>query len=512
VENSLHRFVRILRLFGLRVSVSEATDAMRGAAQSGVLGGRETLREALRMTLVKDRRDDALFDDLFSAFFSLRPVDGGDGGHGHSHEHDDLTDTGALESFTVSEEPSETPQQGHSHGKPEDIRDFFEQQDLAQQYNLHQEANKIDMASMTDEIVLSEDSATGGADTAPSVQLDVERLHGAGLPGQLAPPTGKRIDTELTVAQQDALLGRPGEQPDGGPDEGQPTALQREVAGVVEDLPEMLRRHLDRLAELQSLAVESDRIAERARVEAVDEEERTQLEEALRRVGRSLHGALTSRQRNTARGRVHPSRTMRRNMRYDGVPFRPVTTTREEDKPRLVVLVDVSLSVRTTARFALHLVHGLQALFGQVRSFAFVDEPMEITELFTEYPLERALGLVFDGLPAGGLLDTDANSDYGTTFVSLLEEHGAALTRRSTLLVLGDGRGNGNDPRTVAFEEITRRVRQTVWLTPEPRYSWRLGACDLPRYAEFCDRVQVVADLAGLDRTAHRMSSEASGR
>ncbi|MDQ1006207.1 uncharacterized protein with von Willebrand factor type A (vWA) domain [Streptomyces sp. V4I23] len=509
MESGVHRFVRLLRLFGLRVSVSEAVDAMRGAAQSGVLGRRETLREALRMTLVKDRRDHALFDELFTAFFSLRPVDGEPGGHGHSHEHDDLADTGELESFTVSDEPSDTPEQGHSHGKPSDIRDFFDQQDLAQQYNLHQEANKIDLASMTDEIVLSKEGGTDGRGNGPSVQLETERLHGAGIPGQLAAAAGKPIDSALTIAQKDALLDRLADESDDAPELD---ALRRQLAGLIEELPELLKRHLDRLAELRSVAVESARIEENARVETVDEDERNQLEEALRRVGRSLHGALTSRKRSTPRGRVHPARTMRQNMRYEGIPFRPVTVTRAEDKPRLVILTDVSLSVRATARFSLHLVHGLQSLFGQVRSYAFVDEPTEITELFAEHPLERALGLVFDGLPAGGLLDVDANSDYGRTFELLLSEHSPALGRRTTLLVLGDGRGNGNDPRTEAFEEITRRVRETVWLTPEPRYSWGLGACDLPRYAEYCDRVQVVADLAGLQRTAHRMAAEATGR
>ena len=508
MEAGVHRFVRVLRIFGLRVSVSEAVDAMRGAAQPGVLVRRETLREALRMTLVKDRRDHALFDELFTAFFSLRPVDGGSDDHGHTHAHDDLADTGELESFTVSDEPSETPQQGHSHGKPSDIRDFFDQQDLAQQYNLHQEANKIDLASMTDEITLSKDGATGTGDDSPSVQLEAGRLHGAGTPGRLAPASGQPIDTTLTVARQDALLGRLADDPG----DAESTARKQELAGVIDNLPELLKRHLDRLAELRSVAVESARIAERARLETVDEDERGQLEEALRRVGRSVQGALTSRKRNTPAGRVHPGRTMRRNMRYDGVPFRPVTVTRAEDRPRLVILADVSLSVRATARFTLHLVHGLQSLFGQVRSYAFVDEPTEITELFAEFPLERALGLVFDGLPAGGLLDVDATSDYGRTFETLLTEHTPALGRRTTLLVLGDGRGNGNPPRTEAFAEITRRVRQTIWLTPEPRYSWRLGACDLPRYAEYCDRVQVVADLAGLERAALRMATEGTGR
>jgi len=507
VEGSLHRFVRLLRLFGVRVSVAEAADAMLAAAQPGVLADRPTLRAALRMTLIKDRRDDELFDELFTLFFSLRPAAGPAGEHDHGHEHDDLADTGQLESFTVSETPSELPQQGHSHGRPADIRDYFRPEDLAQRYSLHQEANKIDLASATDQIVLSKDGADGAREAGASVQLETDRLHNPGLPGQLAPPTGHRVDTALTVAQQETMLGWL-EAAVEEIDEQRLVALRRRLAGVIADLPELLRRYLDQLAD----AVVEARMADRARIETVDERERADLEEALRRLARRLRGARTSRQRNTPRGRVSPGRTMRRNMRYEGVPFQPVTTSRVADKPRLLLLADVSLSVRATARFTLHLVHGMQSLFTQARSFAFVDAPVEITELFAEHPLERALGLVFDGLPAGGLLDVDASSDYGAAFTRLLSEHSAALDRRTTLIVLGDGRGNGNDARVDTFQEIARRVRETIWLTPEPRYSWPLGSCDLPRYAEFCDRVQVVGDLSGLQQAAQQMSAEATGR
>ena len=504
---SLHRFVRLLRLFGARVSVAEAADAMLAAAQPGVLADRETLRAALHVTLIKDRRDDELFAELFAAFFSLRPVDGPGGRHGHSHEHDDLADTGDLESFTVSDEPSDLPQQGHSHGKPADIRDYFRQEDLAQQYNLHQEANKIDLAAVTDEIVLSKQGADSARDAGASVQLETDRLHNPGLPGQLAPATGHRVDTTLTVAQQEVLLGWL-EAAQEDLDEQGLAMLRRQLAGVIADLPELLRRYLDKLAG----TVVERRIAVRQRIETVDERERAELEEALRRIARQLRGAPTSRHRNTPRGRVNPGRTMRKNMRYEGIPFQPVTTSRAADKPRLLLLTDVSLSVRTTARFTLHLVYGMQSLFTQARSFAFVDALVEITELFAEHPLERALGLVFDGLPAGGLLDVDASSNYGATFTQLLAEHSAALDRRTTLIMLGDGRGNGTDAQLDTFHEITRRARETIWLTPEPRYSWGLGACDLPQYAEFCDRVQVVGDLAGLQRAAQLISAEATGR
>jgi uncharacterized protein with von Willebrand factor type A (vWA) domain len=233
-----------------------------------------------------------------------------------------------------------------------------------------------------------------------------------------------------------------------------------------------------------------------------------ELEDSLRRLARSLRGGLTHKRRVASRGRIDSGRTMRRNMRFDGIPFAPVTVARAEDKPRLVVLTDVSLSVRATARFTLHLVHGLQNLFAQVRTFAFVADLVEITDLFEDHPVEQALGLVF----GGDILDVDANSDYGAAFGTFHEEFGSAVNRRTTVLVLGDGRGNGNDPNLEAFEEITRRARETIWLTPEPRYSWGLGGCDLPAYAEYCDRVEVIRDHSGLESWATDVVTRASSR
>ncbi len=109
---------------------------------------------------------------MFDAFFALIKVGDSEYGHGHGHGHDDLSDEGALEDFTLSEEPSETPQQGHSHGKPVDIRDYFDPDDLAQQYNLHQEANKIDLAAMTEEIVFSKDNQVAGLRGQPGADRD----------------------------------------------------------------------------------------------------------------------------------------------------------------------------------------------------------------------------------------------------------------------------------------------------------------------------------------------------
>lgn len=498
MQEATHRFVRLLRLHGLRIGVTEAIDAMVASATPGMLADREQLRSALRICLVKDRRDDAEFDRVFDRFFRLRIVDRPAHDHGHTHGHDDLSDSGDLEQFTLSDEPGDTPQESHTHGKPADIRDYFDPDDLAQQYNLHQEADKIDMASLTDEIVLSADTSTT-ADDAARVQLTTSRMHNPGRPGELADKPGMRLDAELTVAQEMALLDwlDDTEMADGTLDRDDLAALRSALSGLLDNLPERLRDHLEALLKSEH-TLETAEIEARART-SIDETERADLEESLRRLIRSLHGAPRARRKVAARGAVDGSRTMRANMRFDGIPFRPVTVAKVADRPRLLVLTDVSLSVRATARFTLQLVHGLQSLASQVRSFAFVSDLVEISDLFDEHPLEAALSLVVSGLPEGGMLDVDADSDYGRAFGTFLDEFGTAITRRTTVIVLGDGRGNRNDPNLTAFEEITRRARETVWLTPEPTYSWGLGACDLPAYATYCDRVHVVRDLVGLE-------------
>lgn len=504
MEAAIHRFVRLLRLSGLRISVSEALDAMHCSTQPGMLSDRETLRCGLRVALVKDRRDVSAFESVFDQFFSLIRV-GSDDDHGHSHSHDDLIDSGQLDSFTMSDRPSENPQQTHEHGPPANIRDYFDPDDLAQQFNLHQEANKIDLAALTDELVFSKNTDPT-ASGMQRVQLETDRLHGAGAPGRLSRAQGTKVDADLSIAQQEVLLAWLNAIDDEAGDDDDALTSQRRSEGALLNLPEAIKKHLEALMALEQRIIEGAE-QKHAAAEALSEAERAELEESLRRVTRTFHGALTSRLA-IGRGRIDPCRTMRRNMRYDGIPFTPVMVHRTEDKPRLVVLADVSLSVRATARFTLHLVHGLQHLFSQVRSFAFVADMVEVTDMFIDSSADDALNRIF----SGDVLDVDANSDYGSAFGDFVAEHVSAVTRRTTVLVLGDGRGNGNDANLGAFEAISRRAREVVWLTPEPRYSWRLGGCDLPAYAQLCSRVEVVRDLSGLEQAAFAIADRAGAR
>lgn len=495
---TVHWFARLLRARGVRVSVAEIVDAVRCVALPGVPADRESLRRALRATLIKNHPDEPVFTELFDLFFALVRIgpperDRTAIGDERSSVDELPAHTGDLDAVTLAA-TSEAAAQSEG-AAPEDVRHLFDTDELASRVNLSQDEGMIDLSTPTDEIAFSRGNQAGGPE-GYRLQLDAERLRTPSAPGALTAGEGSSVDVRLTLDQQEALLDWLGAPPDDDGADGQ-------WARVLGDLPEALRRHAEALLALGRDARRAHRRV--ASVRATNAAERAELEEALRRIAASLRGAPTHRRRPEIAGRIDAARTMRRSMRFDGVPFAPVTVRRSEHRPRLVVLADVSLSVRATAHFTLHLVHTLQEMFARVQTFAFVADVAETTGLFAEHGAERALGEVF----GGDLLDLDADSDYGAVFTAFGRDWPGALDRKTTLLVLGDGRGNGKDPALAEFAGLTRRARETIWLTPEPRYSWGLGGCDLPAYAEYCSRVHVVRGLRELARTADAFGAEA---
>jgi hypothetical protein len=63
--------------------------------------------------------------------------------------------------------------------------------------------------------------------------------------------------------------------------------------------------------------------------------------------------------------------------------------------------------------------------------------------------LARGVETLFDG----GLIDVDENSDFGQAVEQMRTGHLAAVNRRTTVVVLGDGRNNGRPPDVAALEE-----------------------------------------------------------
>jgi uncharacterized protein with von Willebrand factor type A (vWA) domain len=116
---------------------------------------------------------------------------------------------------------------------------------------------------------------------------------------------------------------------------------------------------------------------------------------AVRRFAEKLRGGARARARRELHGRVDPHKTLRKALATGGVPFELTRKRRRRDKPRLVLLCDVSDSVRDVSRFMLEFAYVSQELFARTRSFVFVSELGEVTKLFETEPPEVALARAY---------------------------------------------------------------------------------------------------------------------
>ena len=57
------------------------------------------------------------------------------------------------------------------------------------------------------------------------------------------------------------------------------------------------------------------------------------------------------------------------------------------------------------------------------------------------------------------------------------------------MIVLGDARTNGRDPRADVFAHVAERAGRTFWLNPEPRLYWNYGDSVIAAYEPYCDGV-----------------------
>jgi uncharacterized protein with von Willebrand factor type A (vWA) domain len=210
---------------------------------------------------------------------------------------------------------------------------------------------------------------------------------------------------------------------------------------------------------------------------------------AVHRVVAQLKRRLAT-QGHESRGRrrhahVDVRRTMRASLQTGGVPVELKYRPRRPKRPELYVLCDVSTSVTSASVFFLSVLHALHDAFRKMRSFVFVERISEVTEVFER---ERSFRAVSDAISKdAGVADVSGYTDYGRVWREFLGQVADDLHPRATVIVLGDARTNGRDPRADVFASIVALAGRTFWLNPEPRLYWNYGDSVISAYEQHCE-------------------------
>lgn len=450
MEERIAKFVAALRASGVRTSVSESLDAWRAISYLGSKD-RNSFRLSLRSTLVKDAASLPVFETVFAQYFgSTMP-------------------------------PLIDPQAGLSEDAQQMIQQFMDQltQHLRQllEWLLNgQEPSQEDLEQ------LAEQSGVNQAD--PSMPYQARRL-------------ARRMQQALNWDELQKTLEQLWE---ALAEYGMDSA---EIEGLKQQISENQARLAEQLAAFASERL-NDRLIEQAqRWDSVNDllhrpfstlsaHELDELRAQVRRLAARLRTRAALRQKRGKQGAPDPKATIRANLRYGGVPFE-VRFKHRRLKPKMVVLLDVSTSMRSLAEFFLRMLYELQDQIQKTRSFAFIDHIEDVTAILDGNQIDESIRTVLTILPSGYY-----NTDLGYSLRQFDHAFLGVVDSRTTVIVLGDGRNNYNDPGLDAFSRVGQRARRLIWMNPEFPVQWGTGDSDMLDYAPLCSAVYQVRNLAQL--------------
>ncbi|WP_276981656.1 VWA domain-containing protein [Ferrimicrobium acidiphilum] len=342
---TLLAFVYALRSAGVSLGPSSVIDAASALMTIDLLD-RDVVRAALAVTLIKEQSSLTIFNRLFDVFFAA-------GSHLDSSVEDD--DLGAA------------------------IRDALLSED-------YQRLNELVGQAVERFAGVSPERPVSGVYYAyrTSRALDLDRL---------------RVELLAGLATRQ---------------EGEATSVFDDPDFQASQRLKELSQTIDR--EVLSRIVEARGAAEVARTLGLHLPEDVEIMHAsreelreLRRIVTPLAVKLTAKleRRHRARnvGRLDFRATIRRSLSTGGIPLDPITRDDRPMRPEVVLLADVSGSVASFARFTMQLLFALSHELRRLRSFAFIDEVDEVTELLAgDQDIEAALRGVAQSAKVVGLV------------------------------------------------------------------------------------------------------------
>jgi hypothetical protein len=457
----LRRFLQVARGAGLRVSAAEGIDAARAVDLVG-FADRTVLKDTLGLLLAKTPDEKAAYDEVFEIYFKHNQI------AGEKPNDDEETPASDLDPFSSPTNGQGGDGVGGQGGQ-----------------------------SLGALLASDDRAALATAVEQAAREAGIENIRFFTQKNLYARRILDRMG--LRALERDMEAMRQAATPEGL---GRAQFLEGKIDQLRDSVRDFVERNLVLYAKGDSEKFREE-LLKSTRFSNLERRDLDRMRVLVRQMAKKLATRYAKTRRRRLRGQLDTRRTLRRNMGWGGIPFVTVWKQRRIEKPRVMVLCDVSGSVAAMAQFLLMFVYAINEALSDIRSFAFAGSLIEVSEILEKQPVEEAISKIMSLIGFG-------SSNYGNCFADFEDGWMRDVTNKTTIIILGDARGNRTDPRTDIIGRLSLRSKRVIWLNPEYRSAWGTGDSDMYRYAPFCNLVTVCNTLRHLERTISDILDEAA--
>lgn len=456
-------FVRILRAADIRVSPAETLDAAEIFDTIG-FDDRNILKHALGQTLAKTEMEKLAFDEAFETYFRLPeetppPM--------AAAQEEGETDDKSAEQNSGEGQAQEAAQEGNPEGRQEGGAPS----DSANQ-------------SLTEMLENNDTAALQAAMQQAATEAGLANAKLFTQQGMFS----RRIMEAMGLAELEARIRQMNE---GGETE-EADKLREGRARLFDAVQDFVERQIAMRTKNAGRLLREDALS-RIRLSNLDKSDMKIMRELIRKLAKRLASRHSRRRKKAQRGVLDIRRTMRANVAYDGKLFNLAWRRVKVERPKLIVLCDVSGSVAAVSRFFLMFLYSLDEVMPKTRSFVFSNRAGEITDVLQEGDLEEAMENALKQYGGG-------STDYGMSMMDLAEATLDAVDKKTTLMVLGDARSNYGDPGHLVLKEFYERAGRVIFLNPEPETVWDTGDSEMKKLGAYCTHKQTCNSVKHVER------------
>ena len=432
----LRDFIKVLRASDVRISTAEAIDAMRASTIIG-LEDKAMLKVSLSQSLAKSLREKEIFDECYNNFFK--------------EDYMNLSSKKDYENVDTSLENESFDERNN------DLEELYNNSD--------KNSLKTSMALASQEVGLR--NIRLFTQTGMFTRKILEFM---GL---------EKLNNDIFQASRDGDNNR----------EEELKEIREKIRLEIRDYVE----HQLKLRTSESGRQLREEALSQVRLSQIDKSDFVLMSNIVRKMAKRLVALHSRRKRKANRGMLDVRSTIRVNQEYDGLLFKTLWKRKKVDRPKVITLCDVSGSVANYARFFLMFLYSLTEVLPNIRSFAFSNNAGEVTDLFDTKDIETASAETL-------LLHGGGSTDYGNSISDLEGFIENDIDKKTTLIILGDGRSNYSDPRTDIMKALHEKSKRIIFLNPEPKSLWGTGDSEMNRYVPYCHKAKSCSSLVDLEK------------
>lgn len=415
IENNLTRFMHVLRHLGLRISSAEAVDAVKGLTSVNLLD-RGQVKTAFMATLAKSPEDRMILDKAFDSFF-----------------------------LTPEQKVERTAKRQHI---------------------IEKEAAELKAAE--EELTYQVEGSQGRDKTEVSVPLTEEEKK---VYSKLPEDRKKKLRDYLNKQFQSNPVNDPEQlitsmiksslnywknylktQNDGPPD--------IEFTGE-EEIDEVLQEVVEKLREDEQILYQD--------IAKITETDMPTAAAVIAKLSRKLATRISRRyRRSKKKQRLDLRRTIRHNIRYGGTMFSLRYKTKKVEKPRILLVCDVSGSMARYAGFVLQFMFGLSSAIQEIESFIFSEDVERITGEFARaQPFEKTMSEIINRSEGWG-----RGTDFDKALDVITRDYKHLLNKETFIIIVSDTKTLNVDKAAQKLRDIRKKAKDVIWLNTLPKRVW----------------------------------------